>query len=101
VRAQPLGDATELHEDPYVLAGSWLDIQASSPDEGLVAVVLNSSVKDARRAVDSARKFANAARCIVGVPMACLAANAGSAPLDAARTPDAAGTPDAADASSA
>jgi hypothetical protein len=56
-----LGRATELHEDPYVLAGSWLDIHVSSTDDGLVAAVVTDSFDDAQRVVDRAGKFATAA----------------------------------------
>jgi hypothetical protein len=52
-----LGEAAELPEDPYVLAGSWLDIHVSSEEEGLVATVATDSIDDARRVVDRARKF--------------------------------------------
>jgi hypothetical protein len=57
-----LGNATELREDPYVLAGSWLDIHVSSTDEGLVAAVVTDSFDDAQRVADRARKFATSAR---------------------------------------
>jgi hypothetical protein len=57
-----LGEATELPEDPYVLAGSWLDIHVSFSEEGLVASVQTDSFDDAQRVLDRARKFATAAR---------------------------------------
>jgi hypothetical protein len=57
-----LGDAAELDEDPYVLAGSWLEIHVSGTEEGLVAAVYADSIEDARRVVDRARKFAAAGR---------------------------------------
>jgi hypothetical protein len=60
--AVTLGDATELPDDPYVLSGSWLDIDVSATKEGLVAAVLTDSPDDAKRVVERAHRFAPSAR---------------------------------------
>jgi hypothetical protein len=60
-----LGHAPELPEDPYVLPGSWLDIDVSLTKEGLVAAVLTDSPDDARRVVERAHKFAPSARLVI------------------------------------
>ena len=60
--AVTLGHAPELPEDPYVLPGSWLDIDVSVTKEGLMAAVLSDSPDDARRVMERAHKFAPSAR---------------------------------------
>jgi hypothetical protein len=57
-----LGEAKEVDDDPYVLAGSWVDIHVSGTEEGLVAAVLTDSLDDARRIVDRAHKFVTSPR---------------------------------------
>jgi hypothetical protein len=66
--AVTLGNATELPDDPYVLPGSWLDIDVSATKNGLVASVLSDSPDDARRVVDRAHKFAPSARLLMRPP---------------------------------
>jgi hypothetical protein len=63
--AVTLGDAPELPEDPYVLPGSWLDIDVSATNEGLMAAVLTDSPDDARRVVERAHRFAPSARLVL------------------------------------
>ena len=63
--AVTLGHAPELPEDPYVLPGSWLDIDVSVTKEGLMAAVLSDSPDDARRMVERAHKFAPSARVTI------------------------------------
>jgi len=63
--AVTLGDAPELPEDPYVLPGSWLDIDVSTTNEGLMAAVLTDSPDDARRVVERAHKFAPSAHLVL------------------------------------
>jgi hypothetical protein len=63
--AVTLGHAPELPEDPYVLPGSWLDIDVSLTKEGLMAAVLIDSPDDARRVVERAHKFAPSAPLVI------------------------------------
>jgi hypothetical protein len=63
--AVTLGKAPELPEDPYVLPGSWLDIDVSATNEGLMAAVFTDSPDDARRVVERAHKFAPSARLVI------------------------------------
>ncbi|MGO9838586.1 MAG: hypothetical protein ACLP1X_30760 [Polyangiaceae bacterium] len=63
--AVTLGDAPELPDDPYVLPGSWLDIDVSATSEGLMAAVLTDSPDDARRVVERAHRFAPSARLVL------------------------------------
>jgi hypothetical protein len=63
--AVTLGHASELPEDPYVLPGSWLDIDVSVTKEGLMAAVLTDSPDDARRVVERSHKFAPSARLVI------------------------------------
>ena len=62
--AVTLGRAPELPEDPYVLPGSWLEIDVSATNQGLMAAVLTDSPDDARRVVVRAHKFAPSARLV-------------------------------------
>jgi hypothetical protein len=57
-----LGNASEVADDPYVLRGTWLDIDVGSSGDGLVASVLVDSFDDARRVLDRARDFASERR---------------------------------------
>jgi hypothetical protein len=63
--AVTLGEAPELPEDPYFLRGSWLDIDVSATNEGLMAAVLSDSPDNALRVVDRAHKFAPSARLVL------------------------------------
>jgi hypothetical protein len=63
--AVTLGDATALPDDPYVLPGTWLEIDVSSTNEGLMAAVLADSPDDAKRIVERAHRFAPYARVVV------------------------------------
>lgn len=63
--AVTLGGTPQLPEDPYVLPGSWLDIDVSATNLGLVASVLTDSPDDARRVVERAHKFAPSARLVL------------------------------------
>jgi hypothetical protein len=63
--AVTLGDAPELPEDPYALPGSWLMIDVSVTNEGLMAAVLTDSPDDARRVLERAHKFAPSARLVI------------------------------------
>ena len=62
--AVALGHARELPEDPYVLPGSWLEIDVSATNEGLMAAVLTNSPDDALRVIERAHKFAPSARLV-------------------------------------
>ena len=57
-----LGKAPELPDDPYVLPGSWLNIDVSTTKDGLMASVLTDNPDNARIIVERAHKFAPAAR---------------------------------------
>jgi hypothetical protein len=63
--AVTLGVAPELPEDPYVLPGSWLEIDVSATNLGLVAAVLTDSPDDARRILERAHRFAPSARLVL------------------------------------
>jgi hypothetical protein len=63
------GEPQLLPEDPYVLPGSWLDIDVSSTNLGLVVAVLTDSPDDARRVVERAHKFAPSARLLLAPRM--------------------------------
>ncbi len=63
--AVTLGDAPELPEDPYVLPGSWLQIDVSVTNEGLMAAVLTNTPDDARRVIERAHRFAPSARLVI------------------------------------
>jgi len=63
--AVTLGEAHELPDDPYVLPGSWLEIDVSATNEGLVADVFTDSPDEAPRIVERAHKFAPSARLVV------------------------------------
>jgi hypothetical protein len=63
--AVTLGHAPELPQDPYVLPGSWLEIEVSPTNEGLMAAVLTDSPDDARRVVERAHNFAPSARLVL------------------------------------
>jgi len=60
--------APELPEDPYVLHGTWLDIDVSATSHGLMAAVLTDSPDDARRIAERAHKFAPSARLVLAPP---------------------------------
>lgn len=55
-----LGDSQAMVNDPYVLPGTWLDIDVDSTGDGVVAAVEVSRFDDARRVLDRARSFAGA-----------------------------------------
>jgi hypothetical protein len=63
--AVTLGNAPELPADPYVLPGSWLEIDVSATNMGLMAAVLSDSPDDARRVVERAHRFAPSARLVL------------------------------------
>jgi hypothetical protein len=53
-----LGAARALPDDPYVLPGAWLDLDASSEGDGFVVAVQADALVDARRVLERARRFA-------------------------------------------
>jgi hypothetical protein len=57
-----LGESPALPTDPYVLDGTWLDIDVDSTGDGLVASILVSNFDDARRVLERARSYASASR---------------------------------------
>ena len=63
--AVTLGAAPALPDDPYVLPGSWLEIDVSATNEGLIAAVLTDSPDDAPRIVERAHRFAPSARLVL------------------------------------
>ncbi|MGD0677242.1 MAG: hypothetical protein ABSC94_17635 [Polyangiaceae bacterium] len=63
--AVTLAKAPELPDDPYVLPGTWLDIDVSATNQGLLATVLTDNPDDARRVVERAHKFAPSARLVI------------------------------------
>lgn len=54
-----------LPEDPYVLPGSWVEIDVSQTNLGLVVAVLSDSPDEARRIVERAHRFAPSARLVM------------------------------------
>jgi hypothetical protein len=63
--AVTLGSSPALPEDPYFLPGSWLEIDVSPTNMGLMAAVLTDSPDDARRVLERAHKFAPSARLVL------------------------------------
>jgi hypothetical protein len=63
--AVTLGRAPELPGDPYFLRGTWLDIDVSTTNEGLMAAVLTDSPDAARRVMERAHMFAPSARVVI------------------------------------
>ncbi len=55
-----LGQDAEVASDPYVLRGTWLDIDVDSSGDGLVASVRVDRFEDARRVLGRASAFATA-----------------------------------------
>jgi len=53
-----LGRASPVGDDPYVLAGHWLDIAAASEGDGLVVDVRTDDADGARQVLEAARRFA-------------------------------------------
>jgi hypothetical protein len=53
-----LGAASARAEDPYVLPGVWLDIDAGSEGDGFVVAVQTNALPDARGVLARARRFA-------------------------------------------
>jgi hypothetical protein len=53
-----LGRVTALADDPYVLAGNWLDIDVDSDGDGFVVQVRADSIEVARQILDRAQRFA-------------------------------------------
>jgi hypothetical protein len=53
-----LGDSPAMADDPYVLAGAWLDIDVDSGGDGLIASVRVERIDEARQVLDRARSFA-------------------------------------------
>ena len=57
-----LGEATSSFDDPYVLPGTWLDVDVESEGDGF-AILMRSDAPDASRgALDRARRYAPASR---------------------------------------
>jgi len=63
--AVTLGNAPELPQDPYVLPGTWLEIDVSATNQGLMAAVLTDSPEKARRVIERAHMFAPSARLVL------------------------------------
>lgn len=63
--AVTLGHAHELPGDPYVLPGTWLEIDVSTTNHGLMAALLTDGPDDARRVMERAHKFAPSARVVL------------------------------------
>jgi hypothetical protein len=55
-----LGRVPAQADDPYVLDGSWLDIDVASEGDGFVASVLADGIDPARRVLERAQRFAGA-----------------------------------------
>jgi hypothetical protein len=53
-----LGRVPPGADDPYVLEGSWLDIDVDSEGDGFVVSVLADNMDAARRVVERAQRFA-------------------------------------------
>ena len=53
-----LGGSQAAVDDPYVLAGRWLDIGVESEGDGFVAFVRVDRLEDAREVLERARRFA-------------------------------------------
>jgi hypothetical protein len=52
-----LGEVVPSADDPYVLPGSWLDLDASSTRDSFVIVVSADDFEDARHVLERARRF--------------------------------------------
>jgi hypothetical protein len=53
-----LGGAAPLADDPFVLAGSWIDIDVSSTGDGFVVAVVVDDIPKARVVLARARSYA-------------------------------------------
>jgi hypothetical protein len=56
--AVTVGKTAAAAEDPYVLAGSWLDLDVDSERGGFVVLVRSDSFEEAKAVLDRARRFA-------------------------------------------
>jgi hypothetical protein len=56
--AVTLGKASAVADDPYVLPGSWLDLDVDSERGGFLVLVRSDSFEEARAVLDRARRFA-------------------------------------------
>jgi hypothetical protein len=54
-----LGQIREPVDDPYVLPGVWLDIDADSEGDGFVVAVQTNALASARSVLERARRFAS------------------------------------------
>jgi hypothetical protein len=54
-----LGQIREPPDDPYVLPGVWLDIDADSEGDGFVVAVQTNALPSARSVLERARRFAS------------------------------------------
>jgi hypothetical protein len=52
-----LGEVVPNADDPYVLPGEWLDLDASSARDSFVIVVSANDFEDARQVLERARRF--------------------------------------------
>lgn len=52
-----LGEVAPVPDDPYVLPGSWLDLDATSARDSFVIVVSADDFEDARQVLERARRF--------------------------------------------
>jgi len=52
-----LGELAPLADDPYVLPGSWLDLDALSARDSFVILVSADDFEDARQVLERARRF--------------------------------------------
>jgi hypothetical protein len=54
-----LGEIHEIVDDPYVLPGVWLEIDADSEGDGFVVAVQTNALTSARGVLERARRFAS------------------------------------------
>ena len=52
-----LGEVAPVADDPYVLPGSWLDLDATSARDSYVIVVSAGDIEDDRQVLERARRF--------------------------------------------
>jgi hypothetical protein len=57
-----LGEAPSSVDDPYVLPGTWLDVDVESEGDGFAILVRSDAPDAARGALDRARRYASASR---------------------------------------
>jgi len=55
--AVTVGTTSAAPEDPYVLAGSWLDLDVDSERGGFVVLVRSDSFEEAKAILERARRF--------------------------------------------